>query len=472
MKKTLLLCLSVFCITLTAYSQTTFAAKVSANSSANPYVMDSGELSGDAYPDIVIGTFANRIEWYKFDITTKTFILQPTAISTTMTGPSGIHIADVNGDTYNDIIAASYDDDSMIWYSNDGTGNFTEESTISTSILGAGAIVTGNIDNDVSGTLDVAVVAYDSGDTVWFSNNGSGVFTGPNPIASGTGAGDLDIADFDGDGDLDFVIAYTGSDNVEIYDNDLIPGGSVAFNVYTNSVSTGNDYLFDIGFADVNDDGNLDVIKADTGNSGTGDVSYIIADDLPTDGINTTFTEVTVSTGTSIARPASAAVADLDGDTYNDIVSSNSGTAGDDLEWFESPNPPGTTYTDYPMTGTQSFVYSITLGDFDNDGDVDVASLDYGNSDLNWFENELITLSLGESTIETINMFPNPTKDKLNFRGLSDNTFEVSVYDILGKNVLNASIEANSSLDVSQLTGGVYIIKFNNSNQTFKFVKE
>ena len=315
--------------------------------------------------------------------------------------------------------------------------------------------------------MDVAVGAYISGDTVWFSNDGSGNFTGPNTIASvvSSGPGDLDLADFDGDGDLDAVIANTVSGTIELYDNKLIPDGNVSFAKYTNSVDSGNGYLFDVSFADVNDDGVLDIIKSDVG--GVGQVAYYTKD---ASGTSTTFSETSITTGLSIARPATATVADMDNDGYKDVVSSNAGTAGSDLEWFESTDV-GTFNTVAEIDNSQRIVYSVTIDDFDNDGDLDLATVDYQNNDLNWFENLKIVLSVPNNEKNIISIFPNPTKNQLNFKGLSE-SIEISVYDILGKTILNKTLNVNESLDVSKLQSGIYILKFKDYSSTLKFVKE
>ena len=60
----------------------------------------------------------------------------------------------------------------------------------------------------------------------------------------------------------------------------------------------------------------------------------------------------------------------------------------------------------------------------------------------------------------------------LNFKGLPNDSFKISVYDVLGKNVLNATLEGNNSLDVSKLNSGIYILKFDDYKTNFKFVKQ
>lgn len=463
MKKTLLTLITISMIYGISFSQTTFSTKktINASTGSNPYVIDSGELSGDTYKDIVIGTFGNTIEWYKNN-GDGTFTLQ-TLVSATFAGISSVHIADLNNDGFNDILAASYDNDKLVWFANDGLGNFGSEQIISNTIDGAGAIVTGTI--DTGATIDVAIVAYLSGDSVWFSNDGSGNFTDPNTIASvpSSGPGDIDLADFDGDGDLDAVIGNTDSGTVELYDNKLIPDGTVSFVKYTNSVSTGSDYLYDTSFADVNDDGVLDIIKADIG--GAGDVTWYSKNAT---GTATTFTGIPIIT--TIARPATGTVADFDDDTYNDVVITNAGTSGSDIVWFESTDT-GTFNAEASIDNSQNIVYAITINDFDNDGDLDIASIDYQNSDLNWFENLKYTLSTPEISMQDISVYPNPTKNFLNFKGLTQ-SINVSVYDLIGKEVLKETLNPEKPFDVSSLQSGVYLLKLDGYTTNFRFIKE
>ena len=125
------------------------------------------------------------------------------------------------------------------------------------------------------------------------------------------------------------------------------------------------------------------------------------------------------------------------------------------MEWFESTDTNGVFNTVSQIDNTQNVVYAITVNDFDNDGDLDIATVDYQSSHLNWFENILETLSIEELTIEAITIYPNPTKDILNFRGLSNDNNKVAIYDILGKNLLNTEINtSNNIVDVSTFNSG------------------
>lgn len=377
MKKQLLI---MVCFTLCysyTFAQTTFSAKNAINTTTGdaPYVIDSGQLDNDAFADIVIGSnVGNTVEYYKNN-GDGTFTLQP-LISSSVVGISGILIADLNNDSFNDIIATSFNDNELLWFENDGFGVFGTEQIISSTVDGAGAIVAGDIDGD--STIDLAVVAYNSGDTYWFANNGAGVFSTAQIIDAvpASGPGSIDIADFDSDGDLDIVIANTDAGNVEVYYNNLIPGGMPTFTIDANNVRTGGAYLFNVSFGDVDDDGNLDVVVADLFGSTTGLKWYKKE-------IAGTYTETTLTY--TIANPSTAMVADMDDDGYNDIVLS-SGTSGGgvDIVWFES-NDVGGLGAATTIDATQSQAYAFTLSDFDNDGDLDIASVSYNQDDLNLF---------------------------------------------------------------------------------------
>ncbi len=459
--------LTLLCISLYggyALSQTTFSAKNPINTATGdaPYVIDSGHLDNDAYADIVIGTnLGNTVEYYKNN-GDGTFTLQP-LISSSVTGVSCVLIVDVNDDGFNDIVATSYNNDELLWFENDGLGNFGAAQIISDTVAGAGTVVAGDIDNN--GTTDLVVVAYNSGDTYWFSNDGAGNFATAQIVASVTGSdpGSIDIADFDNDGDLDIVIANTDLGTVELYYNNLIPGGTATFTKDDNTVSTGGVYLFSVTFGDVNNDDKLDIVVVDLYGNATTRIRWYNKE------ISGTYTATSLTS--TIANPSTAKVADLDDDGYNDVILS-SGTSGSgvDIVWFRGDALGGLSAAT-TIDATQSQAYAFTLSDFDNDGDLDIASVAYNQDHLNWFENLRYTLSTQLTDLETISIYPNPAKNILNFKGLT-NPVSVTVSDLSGKNVLNKTLQIGEALDVTNLQSGLYIITLENYSHHFKLIKE
>ncbi len=181
-----------------------------------------------------------------------------------------------------------------------------------------------------------------------------------------------------------------------------------------------------------------------------------------------TYTETILTT--SIANPACLYLQDLDNDSQKDFVlSSASSGAGNDIVWFKN-NGAGGFNSELVIDATQSEAYTFMFADFENDGDLDIASVAY--NDVNVFNNQKIVLSADDSAIRLFKIYPNPTSNKLHFSGLTSENFKVSVYDLLGKKIMNLSQIANSALDISELQAGIYIIKFEDLNTTYKFIKK
>lgn len=70
----------------------------------------------------------------------------------------------------------------------------------------------------------------------------------------------------------------------------------------------------------------------------------------------------------------------------------------------------------------------------------------------------------------------NPVKNELNIQGLTADVQQVSVYSLLGKQILSSDVNTQStlSLDVSDLATGMYLVKFQGDRSFFtkKFIKQ
>lgn len=468
MKKTLLSLLIL--ASLTIHAQTTFTLKqtVALTATDNPYAIATGDIDNDGDDDILYASSGNgTFSWLENDGTGN--FGTPITIGTGSYGfPNSVAIADIDGVNGNDLILSA--GDKVIWFPNDGSGNFlTEKLVASFPSFGASFIVVKDIDG--GGTLDVAVSDYYTHELVWISNNGSDPhFNGTkNTIASSfTNVAAFDIGDIDGDGDIDAVVSNavnetegTIDSRIETYYNN----GSEVFTADTNPVADDTkEYIWGIIIADVDNDSDMDILCSDL----FGNVSWFNRTGV-IDG-PATYTETNFTT--SIANPATIAFIDLDNDTLKDVVlSSGTSLGGNDIVWFKN-NDSGSFDNEVVIDATQSQAYTMAFSDFDNDGDVDITSAAYNGDDINVFDNQKINLSIDDSSINKFTIYPNPTKNILNFRVPFTENFKVSVYDILGKKVLNATLEATYSLDVSKLNSGMYILKFDDYNSNFKFIKQ
>ncbi len=85
-----------------------------------------------------------------------------------------------------------------------------------------------------------------------------------------------------------------------------------------------------------------------------------------------------------------------------------------------------------------------------------------------WFS----TLSNTSFETNTISVYPNPAINSISFSGLKE-VGNAQIYSVLGDKILEHTIEGNSSLDVSGLPSGVYLIKIISDTKIFetKFIK-
>ncbi|SVD85251.1 uncharacterized protein METZ01_LOCUS438105, partial [marine metagenome] len=180
-------------------------------------------------------------------------------IATSADGAYDVHVADMDGDGDLDIVSASTSDDTIAWYENDGAADPTwTAANIATDADGAVDLEVADMDGD--GDLDIVSASGDDDTIAWYENDGASdpSWTAANIDTNADYALDVDVADMDGDGDLDIVSASAFDDTIAWYENDGAsdPTWSAA-NIDTNA-----DYALDVEVADMDGDGDLDIVSA------------------------------------------------------------------------------------------------------------------------------------------------------------------------------------------------------------------
>lgn len=91
----------------------------------------------------------------------------------------------------------------------------------------------------------------------------------------------------------------------------------------------------------------------------------------------------------------------------------------------------------------------------------------------------ILVTPLSTEEFDTSSVFiSNPVKDELSIEGLNQSIKQITVYNLLGKEVISSNLEDDASstkLDVSTLTTGMYIVKLqgeNGASFTKKIIKE
>ena len=93
-----------------------------------------------------------------------------------------------------------------------------------------------------------------------------------------------------------------------------------------------------------------------------------------------------------------------------------------------------------------------------------------GNRTIYDYDNA-ITLSNPTYELEnTITIYPNPSSNYIKIDGLSDNE-NIKIFNLLGKKVLDKSIQPNEEINIRNLSKGIYLLKID-KKRTIKFIKK
>ena len=142
-------------------------------------------------------------------------------IATLADGAQSVYVADMDGDGDLDVVSASYIDDTVAWYENDGAANPSwTAADIATSADGASSVYVADMDGD--GDLDIVSSSQNDDTIAWYENDGAAdpSWTAADIATSADSARSVYVADMDGDGDMDIVSASEGDDAIAWYEND------------------------------------------------------------------------------------------------------------------------------------------------------------------------------------------------------------------------------------------------------------
>ena len=111
----------------------------------------------------------------------------------------------------------------------------------------------------------------------------------------------------------------------------------------------------------------------------------------------------------------------------------------------------------------------------DNNGIDNASSTNIINSVSTGLNTSCATTSIGTELNgpDIVNIYPNPSNDKIYISNLTEENTSIKIYDIKGGLVLENRISNKEYLDISSLAKGVYQIKFEGKklNETRKLIK-
>jgi hypothetical protein len=205
--------------------------------------------------------------------------------------------------------------------------------------------------------------------------------------------------------------------------------------------------------------------------------------DGPSENVLTQIECTTCSCSATTAPDVAIAVSPLDGATDVVLVATTSGSPGVAFEW--SDNGAGTT-TSLTVVGegTLPDASSPTLLSIPSDFQYDTTyewtitstnCLGTVSSTFSFTTESDPLLNVASFDAKSFTVYPNPTADVLKIQS-NEAVNSVAVYNLLGKQVmlLKGDQISNNSLNVSNLTKGVYFITIeaNGKNEKLKFIKK
>ncbi|CAH2573161.1 hypothetical protein PRNO82_02570 [Planktothrix rubescens] len=189
----------------------------------------------------------------------------------------------------------------------------------------------------------------------------------------------VSIGDFNGDGKPDLAVANTNSSTVSILLNTTANGATTP--TFAPKVDFTTDYgPLSVSIGDLNGDGKPDLAVANNGSS----TASILLNTTATRATTPTFaTKVDFTTGTG-SGPRSVSIGDINGDGKLDLATANGNnrTASILLNTTATGATTPTFATNVDFT-TGSNPYSVSIGDFNGDGKPDLATANSGGASNN-----------------------------------------------------------------------------------------
>ena len=269
--------------------------------------------------------------------------------------PKAVVVADFNNDGKKDLASVNRGGHTVSILLGDGAGNFGAATNFSTgdTFSEPFGLAVGDFNNDDK--TDVVISKPNVGSVSLLLGNGSGGLGAPVDFSVGESPARFGVSDFNGDGKLDLAVLDFGFNQGGIYI--LLGTGTGSFGSPTRIILSGRPGS--VVVADFNRDNKSDLVVSH-GGIGTNKISLLLGNGSggfsgPSD--------------VAVGLAGALVVGDFNKDNFLDIASGNG-----DLATVSILKGNGQGSFDAPMTfPTNTSATSITSGDFDGDGKLDLA---------------------------------------------------------------------------------------------------
>jgi len=352
-----------------------------------PRSVTVADVNGDGKPDLIT---ANTFDRTLTVLTNNGSGVFGTNAILDVANPDYVTVADVNGDGKPDLISingAVGAPETLMIFTNNGSGGFGSNATLNVNTPSGNEFPINVVAADVNedGKPDLICPSPAAGAVQVWTNNVSGIF-GSNATVSVGGTPDwVAIAEVNGDGKPDVICA-----NAAGYLTVLTNNGSGGFG---SNATLSVQYPAFVTVGDMNGDGKPDLICASPGAGfPVGGLPSPPGDDTLTiftnDGSGGFALDGKLAVG---GAPCSVAVADVNDDGQVDLIcpSANSSSTNNRLDIFTNTIVPGHTgfrLVSSPVVG--AYPASVTVADVNLDGKPDLISANAGTNTLTVLTND------------------------------------------------------------------------------------
>lgn len=358
--------LSAALLTPLASAQIGFQPGTALAAPVEPDGLTSADLDGDGDNDLAVVTDApDKVSLY-FNQGAGTFIGPINVFLGGGTSPADVAAADVDNDGDLDLLVTLKDTNSVRVLTNGGTGAFAPGGNFATGGLEPRAIATGDLNGD--GFVDAVTSNRDSNNVSVLLGNGAG-FTAAT-YAAGSEPRFLALGDITGNGAIDIVVAAHNDRTVNV----LAGSGAGTFGAPAGTFVGGNLRPDGIALADLDMDGDIDVLATTSGN-GFNFVSAMIN----TAGI----LGFPLNSPAGGVEPGEIVAADFDGDGVVDAATSNKLSGSVSV----LPGIGGGAFGAAVILGAGIEPDSLVAADLDGNGSLDLAVSNELSNDVRFYLN-------------------------------------------------------------------------------------
>ena len=444
--------LQPFNVTFTGVCKPVFSSGVGLPAGGGPFSVSIGDIDGDGKSDLAVANFSSNYVSVFLNISTSGGISFAGKVDfATGAAPTSVIITDLNGDGKPDMAVVNSNGNSVSVLQNTsipGTVSFAARVDFATGSL-PNEVSSGDIDGD--GRPDLAVINSSSNNISVLRNTSSGGVTSfaakvdfAFTISSGNPKS-VTIGDLDGDGKPEMVATNTATGYISVFRNTstsgVINSGSFASSVYFSTNLGGEGYdPWSVIIGDVDGDGKPDLAVANFLENVNVRSTVSIFRNISTLGVINFETRINFYPG---SKASSVSFGDLDGDGKLDLAVANYNS--NDISVFRNTSVTGTintgSLTKILTLSSGGSPFSVCVGDLDGDSKPEIATANYYGNSAAVCRNLSVTAALQTAVSGNGNPITNGslTPDITNFTDFGN------VY--LGENLIRTYTFQNTSSD-------------------------